>query len=43
MKELLKQKYDIKTLTESEGNFFYKPQELQKYYFKSIRKKKFTD
>ena len=39
--ELLKQKYVTKSLTKSESSFFYKPQELQKNYFKSIRKKKF--
>ena len=38
--ELLKQKFDNKILTQSERNFFYKPQELQKNYFKSIRKKR---
>lgn len=41
--ELLKQKHDTKMLTKSESSFFYKPQELQKNYFKSIRKKRFTD
>lgn len=39
--ELLKQKYDNKLLTKSEKSFFYKPQELQKNYFKSVRKKRF--
>lgn len=40
--ELLQQKLQTKTLTTSEEKFFYKPQELQKNYLKSIRKKQFN-
>ena len=39
--ELLKEKYTNNLLTKSEKSFFYKPQELQKNYLKSIRKKQF--
>ena len=39
--ELLRQKYENNLLTKSEKSFFYKPQELQKNFFKSIRKKQF--
>lgn len=39
--ELLKQKRKDNLLTKSEKSFFYKPQELQKNYLKSIGKKQF--
>ena len=39
--ELLKQKHKNNLLTKSEKTFFYKPQELQKNYIKSVEKKKF--
>ena len=39
--ELLRQKYENNLLTKSEKSFFYKPQELQKNYLKSIKKKRF--
>lgn len=38
--ELLNQKRKDNSLTKSEKDFFYKPQELQKNYFKSIIKKR---
>lgn len=38
--ELLKIKKDEKRLSRSEEQFFYKPQELKKTFFKSIEKKK---
>mgnify|MGYP003415517302 CR=1 FL=1 len=40
--ELLKQKSENNLLTKSETSFFYKPQELQKNYIKSVEKKKFV-
>lgn len=39
--ELLKQKKTNNLLTNSEMKFFYKPQELQKNFIKSVEKKKF--
>ena len=39
--ELLRQKYENNLLTKSEKSFFYKPQELQKNFIKSIKKKRF--
>lgn len=39
--ELLKQKRSHNLLTKSETAFFYKPQELQKNYIKSVEKKRF--
>lgn len=39
--ELLNQKKKDNLLTKSEKEFFYKPQELQKNYLKSVAKKKF--
>lgn len=41
--ELLKQKREYNLLTKSEKAFFYKPQELQKNYIKSVEKKKFNN
>lgn len=38
--ELLNQKRKYNSLTKSEKDFFYKPQELQKNYLKSIAKKR---
>lgn len=38
--ELLKQKKEKNLLTKWETNFFYKPQELQKNYIKSVEKKR---
>ena len=40
--ELLKQKRLNNLLTKSETSFFYKPQELQKNYIKSVEKKRFV-
>ena len=40
--ELLKQKRQNNLLTNSEKAFFYKPQELQKNYIKSVEKKRFN-
>lgn len=39
--ELLKQKRNTKSLTSSEMQFFYKPNELKKNYIKSVEKKLF--
>lgn len=38
--ELLKIKYNEKRLSKSKKQFFYKPQELKKTFFKSIERKK---
>lgn len=41
--ELLKQKRNNNLLTNSEIQFFYKPNELKKNYIKSVEKKRFSD
>ena len=40
--ELLKIKREEKRLSKSEEKFFYKPQELQKTFLRSLKEKKLT-